>query len=35
MVAERKTILGINGEFAATTDQSCLNRLLTSADWDA
>jgi DDE superfamily endonuclease len=34
MVAERKTVLGINGEFAATTDQSCLNRFLTSADWD-
>ena len=26
--------LGINGEFAATTDQSCLNRFLTAADWD-
>jgi hypothetical protein len=34
MVAERKTVLGINGEFADTTDQSCLNRFLTSADWD-
>jgi hypothetical protein len=34
MVAERKTVLGINGEFAATTDQSCLNHFLTSADWD-
>jgi hypothetical protein len=34
MVAERKTVLGINGEFATTTDQSCLNRFLTSADWD-
>jgi hypothetical protein len=34
MVAERKTVLGINGEFAMTTDQSCLNRFLTSADWD-
>jgi hypothetical protein len=34
MVAERKTVLGINSEFAATTDQSCLNRFLTSADWD-
>ena len=30
MVAERKTVLGINSEFAATTDQSCLNRFLTS-----
>ena len=35
MVAERKTVLGINREFAATTDQSCLNRFLTDAEWDA
>ena len=34
-VAERKTVLGINGEFAHATDQSCLNRFLTAADWDA
>ena len=34
MVAERKTVLGINGEFAETTDQSCLNRFLTDAVWD-
>ena len=34
MVAERKTVLGINGEFAETTDQSCLNRFLTNAKWD-
>ena len=34
MVAERKTVLGINGEFAKTTDQSCLNRFLTDAVWD-
>ena len=33
-VAERKTVLGINGEFAQTTDQSCLNRFLTDAAWD-
>ena len=33
-VAERKTVLGIHGEFAETTDQSCLNRFLTDADWD-
>jgi len=33
-VADRKTVLGINGEFARTTDQSCLNRFLTAADWD-
>jgi DDE superfamily endonuclease len=35
MVAERKTVLGINREFAQTTDQSCLNRFLTDAQWDA
>ena len=34
MVAERKTVLGINSEFAETTDQSCLNRFLTDAEWD-
>ena len=34
IVAERKTVLGINGEFAQTTDQSCLNRFLTAANWD-
>ena len=34
MVAERKTVLGINREFAETTDQSCLNRFLTAAGWD-
>jgi hypothetical protein len=34
MVAERKTVLGINREFAETTDQSCLNRFLTDAPWD-
>ena len=34
MVAERKTVLGINREFAETTDQSCLNRFLTGASWD-
>src|SRR3954452_573571 len=33
-VAERKTVSGINREFAQTTDQSCLNRFLTDADWD-
>jgi DDE superfamily endonuclease len=35
MVAERKTVLGINREFAQTTDQSCLNRFLTDAAWEA
>jgi DDE superfamily endonuclease len=34
MVAERKTISGINREFAVTTDQSCLNRWLTETTWD-
>ena len=34
-VAERKTVLGIHDEFAQTTDQSCLNRYLTEAKWDA
>jgi hypothetical protein len=33
-VADRKTVLGIHDEFARTTDQSCLNRFLTDADWD-
>ena len=33
-VAERKTVLGIHDEFAQTTDQSCLNRFLTEADWE-
>src|SRR5512133_1120251 len=35
IVAERKTVLGIHDEFARTTDQSCLNRYLTEAVWDA
>jgi hypothetical protein len=34
MIAERKTVLGINREFAHTTDQSCLNRFLTEVEWD-
>jgi hypothetical protein len=34
MIAERKTISGINREFALTTDQSCLNRWLTETSWD-
>lgn len=33
-VAESKNVSGINREFAQTTDQSCLNRFLTDADWD-
>jgi len=34
MLAQRKTVAGINREFAETTDQSCLNRFLTEASWD-
>lgn len=34
IIAERKTVLGINQEFSVTTDQSCLNRFLTEVDWD-
>src|SRR5215470_391035 len=33
-IAERKTVSGINREFAVTTDQSCLNRSLTEVEWD-
>jgi len=34
IVAKNKTVTGINAEFVETTDQSCLNRFLTGADWD-
>jgi len=34
MIADRKTVCGINAEFAQTTDQSCLNRFLTEVKWD-
>src|SRR5437773_3713947 len=34
-IAERKTVSGINREFAVTTDQSCLNRWITEVDWNA
>ncbi len=34
MIAERKTVLGMNREFANTTDQSCLNKFLTEVEWD-
>lgn len=34
LVAEKKTVTGINAEFAETTDQSCLNRWLGAAPWD-
>src|SRR5947209_20331565 len=33
-VADRKNVSGIHREFAQITDQSCLNRFLTAADWD-
>ena len=33
LVAARKTVSGINAEFAHTTDQSCLNRWITSVEW--
>ena len=33
-IAERKTVSGINREFAVTTDQSCLNRWITEVAWD-
>lgn len=34
IVAENKTVSGINREFILTTDQSCLNRWLTEVQWD-
>lgn len=34
MVAEKKTVSGINGAFVVTTDQSCLNRWLNEVPWD-
>ena len=34
IVAENKTVSGINREFVVTTDQSCLNRWLTEVSWD-
>lgn len=34
MVAHKKTVAGINAQFAETTDSSCLNRFLTEVDWD-
>ena len=34
LLAERKTVRGINSEFAETTDQSCLNKFLTNVDWE-
>lgn len=34
MIAEKKTVSGINREFVVTTDQSCLNRWLNAVAWD-
>jgi len=34
MVAEKKTVSGINSAFVVTTDQSCLNRWLNEVTWD-
>lgn len=34
IVAENKTVSGINREFVLTTDQSCLNRWLTEVQWN-
>jgi len=33
-VADRKTVTGINAQFAQTSDQSCLNRFLHLEAWD-
>ena len=34
LVADRKSVRGINSEFAVTTDQSCLNRWITAVGWE-
>lgn len=34
LVADRKNVSAINRQFAVTTNQSCLNRWLTGAEWD-
>jgi hypothetical protein len=34
IVAKNKSVSGINSEFVDTTDQSCLNRFVTAAEWD-
>jgi hypothetical protein len=34
MIAEKKTVSGINREFVVTTDRSCLNRWLNEVAWD-
>ncbi|REJ69525.1 MAG: IS701 family transposase [Planctomycetota bacterium] len=35
IIAKNKTVSGMNAEFVDTTDQSCLNRFVTAAEWDA
>jgi hypothetical protein len=34
IVAKNKTVAGMNAEFVNTTDQSCLNRFVTEAEWN-
>ncbi len=34
MIARKKSVTSMAGQFAVTTDQSCWNRFLTQADWD-
>jgi len=34
MIAHKKNVSAINREFAAITDQSCLNRWITQSNWD-
>jgi hypothetical protein len=34
LVADHKNVSAISRQFAATTDQSCLNRWLTEVEWD-
>jgi len=34
MIAHKKNVSAINREFAMTTDQSCLNRWVTTTEWD-
>jgi hypothetical protein len=35
MISENKTVTGITDQTASASDQSCLNRFLTEADWNA
>jgi len=34
LIAHKKNVSAINRQFAMTTDQSCLNRWITTAKWD-